>query len=235
MNYAGGWLLAPFIADLVKKINHAFKGLPGSVEALLTLFFLSVFGIARPFYLEDLSDPGFAILTGRNAVLSRTSIFRWVKKCRKSSVLLFYDLTRQLKDFVGKALEISIDEHVVARWTRKVKIPGTKHPTRGKAMRADKLFYIFEVTKKRLLGFKPQQGDATLAKTSLKMVKELISKVEPKYVRLILDAGGCKGSVIARLSKIEGLIVLVRGVRQPNLVKLWKKIPKTEYKEYTDP
>jgi len=60
-------------------------------------------------------------------------------------VLLFYDLTRQLKDFVGKNLKISIDEHVVARWTRKVKIPGTKHPTRGKAMKADKLFYIFEL------------------------------------------------------------------------------------------
>ena len=235
VNYAGGWLLAPFIADLVKRINPAFKGLPGSVEAILTLFFLSVFSIARHFHLEDLSDPGFAILTGRNAVLSRTTIFRWVKKCRKSSVLLFYDLTRPLKEFVGKALKISIDEHVVARWTRKVKIPGTKHPTRGKAMRADKLFYIFELTKKRLLGFKPQQGNATLAKTSLTMVKELISKVEPKYVRMIMDAGGCKGSVIARLSKIEGLIFLVRGVRQPNLVKLWKMIPRKEYKEYTDP
>ena len=67
------------------------------------------------------------------------------------------------------------------------------------------------------------------------MVKGLISKVEPKYVRLILDAGECKGSVIARLSKIEGLIFLVRGVKLPNLVKLWKKITKKEYKEYTDP
>jgi hypothetical protein len=67
------------------------------------------------------------------------------------------------------------------------------------------------------------------------MVKELISKVEPKCVRMILDAGGCKGSVIARLRKIEGLIFLVRGVRQPNLVKLWKMIPRKEYKEYTDP
>ena len=235
VNYAGGWLLAPFIADLVKRINQAFKGLPGSVEAILTLFFLSVFGIARSFHLEDLSDLGFAILTGINAVLSRTTIFRWVKKCRKSSVLLFYDLTRPLKDFVGKALKISIDEHVVARWTEKVKIPGTKHPTRGKAMKADKLFYIFELTKKRLLSFKPQQGNATLAKTSLPMVKELISKVEPKYVRLVLDAGGCKGSVIARFNKINNLVYLVRGKRQPKQVRQWKKVPKSEYKYYNDP
>lgn len=235
VNYAGGWLLAPFIADLVKKINQAFKGLPGSVEVLLTLLFLSVFGIARAFHLEDLSDPGFSILTGRNDVLSRTTIFRWVKKCRKPSVLLFYELTRPLKGFVGKILKISIDEHVVARWTQKVKIPGTKHPTRGKAMKADKLFYIFELTKKRLLGFKPQPGNATLANTSLKMVKELIRNMKPKSMRLVLDAGGCKGSFIARLSKIEGVIFLIRGVRQRKQVVQWKKVPKEEYKEYPDP
>ena len=36
VNYAGGWLL--FIADMVKKTEQAFVA--GSVEAILTLFFL---------------------------------------------------------------------------------------------------------------------------------------------------------------------------------------------------
>jgi len=89
VNYAGGWLLAPFIADMVKRTKQAFDGFPGSVEAILTLFFLSVFGIERPFHLEDLSDLGFAVLTGRNGVLSRTTLFRWMKGCRKSFVLRF--------------------------------------------------------------------------------------------------------------------------------------------------
>jgi hypothetical protein len=102
-------------------------------------------------------------------------------------------------------------------------------------MKADKLFYIFELTKKRLLGFKPKQGDAILANTSLKMLKELINKVKPGSVRLIMDAGGCKGSVIARLSKIKALIYLVRGKRQAKQVKQWKEIPEEEYKEYPDP
>ena len=47
MNYAGGWLLAHFIADMVKKTEQAFGELVGSVEAILTLFFLSVTGL-RP-------------------------------------------------------------------------------------------------------------------------------------------------------------------------------------------
>ena len=35
VNYAGGWLLAPFIADMVKKTEQAFGELAGSVEACL--------------------------------------------------------------------------------------------------------------------------------------------------------------------------------------------------------
>jgi transposase len=81
VNYAGGWLLAPFIVDMVNRTRQVFDGSPGSVEAILTLLFLSVFGIERPFHLEDLSDPGFAILTGRSGVLSRTTLFRWMKGC----------------------------------------------------------------------------------------------------------------------------------------------------------
>lgn len=68
VNYARGWLLAPFIAGLVKKIKQAFAGFPESVEVILTLFFLSVFGIERPFHLEYLNDTGFAVLIGRNGV-----------------------------------------------------------------------------------------------------------------------------------------------------------------------
>jgi len=47
VSYAGGWLLAPFIADIVKKTEQAFGELACSVEAILTLFFLSVTGL-RP-------------------------------------------------------------------------------------------------------------------------------------------------------------------------------------------
>ena len=93
-------------------------------------------------------------------------------------------------------------------------------------MKADKLFYVFELTKKRLLSFKTRPGTAILANTALKQVKELISKVKPVSVRLIMDAGGCKGSVIARMRKMEGLSFLVRGARQRNQVKQWKKFLK---------
>ena len=50
-----------------------------------------------------------------------------------------------------------------------------------------------------------------------------------------MDAGGCKRSVIARMRKKKGLSFLVRGVKQRNQVKQWKKVPKEEYKEYPDP
>ena len=97
---------------------------------------------------------------------------------------------RKLYFIIPCKLKISIDEHVVARWTRKVNIPRTKHPMRGKAMKADKHFYVFELAKKRLLSVKQQPGNATLANTALKMIKELISKVNPKSVRFVMDATG---------------------------------------------
>ena len=59
--------------------------------------------------------------------------------------------------------------------------------------------------------------------------------MKPESVRMILDAGGCKGSVIARLSKIKNHMFLVRGKRQRTLVKQWEKVPKSEYRVYTDP
>jgi hypothetical protein len=69
------------------------------------------------------------------------------------------------------------------------------------------------------LSFKPQPENTTLANNALKVVKELMSKVKPELVRLVMDAGGCKGSVIARLSKIKHLIYLVRGKRQSKQVR----------------
>ena len=62
----------PYLFQLAEL--ESSRAVAGSVEAILTLFFLSVFGIARVFHLEDLSDPGFAILNGRNGVLSRTTL-----------------------------------------------------------------------------------------------------------------------------------------------------------------
>lgn len=85
------------------------------------------------------------------------------------------------------------------------------------------------------MSFKPKPGNSILANTSLKMINEFISKVKPMSVRLIMDAGGCKASVIARMRKIDVLSFLVRGKRPRNLVKPWNKVPKEEYKEYPDP
>jgi len=65
VNYAGGWLL--FIANTVKKAEQAFGELAGSVEAILTLFFLSVTGLHHV-------DPECKGLSGNLFV-------RWIDGC----------------------------------------------------------------------------------------------------------------------------------------------------------
>lgn len=213
-----------------------FSDIPQSLNVILTLFYMTVFGISRPFHLSDIWDSGFALLTGRLRVMERTAIWRWMKSCPKAVVQRFYQLTRPLEGFRGKSLWISIDEHVVARWTRKYPLAGTKHPTRGKAMKADKLFYIFELTKRRLLGLKSAPGKTTLARVVLSLVRELIALTRSECIRVILDAGGCKGSMIARLKNIPGVIYLIRAKRYSNLVEDWNRtVQQTGYIEYEDP
>lgn len=231
--FAGAFLLIPLL--LKQKFGEtcqtAFAGLQHIISVMLLLLMLQIFSIRRLFHLEHLSDRGFALLTGRKTIFSRQFIHSWVKQTRIPHVDTFYEATRVPKpEIVGQALDVSFDEHVVARWTESVDISGTKHPTRGKAMKADKLFYAFDLGRKKLLSYLPQKGNRTLAQMTLPMVKELIARYEPSEVRLLLDAGGCKGSTIARLVTMSQrlkqdvsvpLTFYVRGKAYPNHKKEW--------------
>jgi hypothetical protein len=99
-------------------------------------------------------------------------------------------------------------------------------------MKADKLFYAFDLGRKKLLSYLPQKGNRTLAQLTLPMLKELIEHYQPSEVRLLLDAGGCKGSSIARLVTMSQqlkkdlslpLKFYVRGKAYPNHKREWIK------------
>lgn len=53
----------------------------------------------------------------------------------------------QIRAFLKGSLWVGIDEHLVARWTDKVRLAKTRHPTRGRLLPTDKLFYAFELAK----------------------------------------------------------------------------------------
>lgn len=232
-HFAGGFLLIPLLLKqkFWETCQTAFSGVKHVISVILLLLMLQIFSIRRFFHLEHLSDRGLALLIGRKTIFSRQFIHSWFKQTRITHVEAFYEATRPPKaEIIGQSLDVSFDEHVVARWTKSADISGTKHPTRGKAMKADKLFYAFDLARKKLLSYLPQKGNRTLAQTTLPMLKELIAHYQPSEVRLLLDAGGCKGSTIARLVTMShqlkrdlsvSLTFYVRGRAYANHKKEW--------------
>ena len=61
----------------------------------------------------------------------------------------FHRLTQPVVS-AAQHLAVSIDEHVVARFTRKFLIPKGFHTIRNKKMRAEKLFFSFDTASRTL-------------------------------------------------------------------------------------
>ena len=213
-SFGGFWLLAPFLTELYKKTASFGKEVP---HLLFTLILCSLCGMGHLFHLKDVEDKGFALLLGKMKVPDDSTIWKWMKKMSKDSVLKIYQLTRPLKD-LGSSLWVSIDEHVVPRWTQAFKLKKAHHPTRGRKMKADKLFYVYELAKDLLLSLKVSSGKKKLSCHLLKMVKEILSIPGVDTLRIIFDAGGYKGSVFARLKAVKKVNFLTKAVRYSKML-----------------
>jgi hypothetical protein len=117
---------------------------------VLSLFFKAVLGVQRIFHFDSLSDVGFALLTGGCRCLSRRTLGGLVRAVSTRAVGKFLQLTRPVVS-AAEHLHVSIDEHVVARFTRKFLIPKGFHTIRNKKMRAEKLFFSFDTATRTLL------------------------------------------------------------------------------------
>jgi hypothetical protein len=91
-----------------------------------------------------------------------STVWKWMKNLSKNTILTLYQFSRPLKS-VGSSLWVSIDEHVVPRWSQVFELAKTHHPTRGRKMRADKLFYAYELTKNLLLSLMVSPGNRKLS------------------------------------------------------------------------
>ncbi len=236
--FLGGWLLFPFILPLLGKLLPVFDETKRSsfCAVFLTIFFMSLFGIPRLFHLGDISDIGFALLTSRNVILSRTFIWHWVKSCPKSLVKAFYQESRPEVIVSGdEEMIISIDEHVITRWTKLYDMAGTLWPTRGKSGKADKVFYVYALGKKILLSCLPLPANKKLCYCMVMLIKELRQTYGIYRIRVILDAGACKGFPLAQMMNIPGVIFVVKGCRWPYLIEQWEAIPRAEFMRRVDP
>lgn len=227
----------PVALALLRPIQRGFgEKAPGALRGVLSLFFMAVCGVSRVFHLEGLHDAGFALLTGGRRVLTRHWLGGWVRHVRTRAARLFSRMTQRLRSYEGKIAGLSLDEHVVARWTRKLLISKGYHTTRNKHLRCEKLFYFFDLAGNAFRFMVPTLGRIGLCKLARPLIRMFRREARPAAIRLIVDAGATlKHSEFRALLLEPKLTVLARAPRSPRLMRQWKALPPERFVEHREP
>lgn len=213
---------------LYKMALRSFARLGGDKggRLVLSLFFKAILGVQRIYHFDTLGDVGFAWLTGGRRVLSRNTLGGLVRAVSTRAVGRFMHLTRPLLD-AARQLQVSIDEHVVPRFTRKFRIPKGFHTIRNKKMRAEKLFFSFDTGFRTLLELVVTPGSARLARVAKSMLQSLRRQVPRGQLRVVLDAGAAQShkELLALVDDNKDHVLLVRAPRHKAYRKRWAALP----------
>jgi hypothetical protein len=206
-----------------------------ALRLVLSLFFKAVLGVRRIFHFETLDDSGFAILSGGTRVLGRHDLGDLVRGAPLAGV-------RRLMALTAPAIKrastqtISIDEHVIARFTRKFSIRKGYHTIRNKHMRVEKLAFAFHTGAKTLLSLVATRGHVTLTDIAQALLASLRRRARGAQIRLILDAGAAKNyHRMLALVDHANQATIVRVPRRPAYLKQWQQIPRERWREIHEP
>lgn len=219
-------------ATLAKRLKSEDK----AQRLVLSLFFRAVLGVQRIFHFETITDLGFAILTGGRKVVSRSRLGGWVRAVSTPAVKAFTRATERLGALRARVVTLSLDEHAVARWTRKFRIQKGFHAIRNRHMRLEKLVFLHWPAQRRFLLSLATRGKTSLAALATTFLRALRARVHPRQVRLILDAGASSRHADLRaLDRHRATVFLIRAPRRPSYVRAWKKLPREAFVPAEDP
>ena len=239
-HFGGAFLLLPAALALSRIAERTLAKVLGSEEKarrlVLSLFFRAALGIERIFHFETLDDPGFAILSGVDKVLSRSELGGLVRAVKTEPVKELALSTEQLDALRGKTVTLSLDDHPIARFTRKFRIPKGFHTLRNKKMRVEKLYYLCWPEQRGFLTLVVTPGNTKLANVAVRVVQELHRRVDIGQLRLILDAGAATSNEdLGRLDRFRSDVFIIRAPRRKGYVQAWKRLPRESFTRYEDP
>jgi hypothetical protein len=206
-------------------------GSDNGLRLVLSLFFKAVIGIPRIFHFETLQDPGFAILSGGRAVLSRHALGSLVRNVALAGVRRLMTLTApSIKR--ARCHTISIDEHVVPRFTRKFSIRKGYHTIRNKHMKVEKLTFAFHTSARQLLSFVATRGHLGLKAIAQQLLPSLRRRTRGAQLRVVLDAGAAQnhGELFA-LADHPRQVTIVRVPRRPTYRAQWHQLTDDLWRE----
>jgi hypothetical protein len=198
---------------------------------VLSLFFRAALGIERIFHFETLDDVGFGLMTGGVRALSRTRLGGLVRAVSTRSVNAFAHASELWGDLRAKVVTLSLDEHVVARFTRKFRIQKGYHTIRNKHMRSEKLFFLHWPATRKFLLLASTRAKESLATITTTFIRAVRKHARPKQLRLILDAGASNShAALVQLDHQRKTVFLIRAPRRPAAVRAWKRLPAASFR-----
>jgi hypothetical protein len=230
----------PAALALSRIAEHTLAKSLGSVDKarrlVLSLFFRAALGIERIFHFETLDDLGFALLSGGKKVLSRSRLGGLMRAVKTRGVKRFARATEHLGDLRGKTVTLSLDEHTIARFTRKFRIPKGFHTLRNKKMRVEKLVYLYWPATRRFLQLTVTPGNAKLVDLAIASIRTLRRRVHIGQLRLILDAAAAAtNDALRRLDQFYKTVLLIRAPRRPAYLEAWQHLPRESFTPLEEP
>ena len=130
----------------------------------------------------------------------------------------------------------SIDEHAIARFTRKFRIPKGFHTIRNKKMKVEKLTFAFDVSTQTLCSLVVSPGNVSLTTLAQQLLTPLRRRTNGAPIRVILDAGAAKShNSLLELVDRKNQVTLVRTPRRCSYRKAWRALPESSWTYFVEP
>jgi hypothetical protein len=239
--YAGAFLLLPQALRWLAIADDCFRDDFGCLRrGLLTSVFGPLVGLRRIFHLDQMTDRGFAVLTGGQSCPSRHPIGGWRRHLSWHEVDAFCRRTFAWEWVEGADARVSFDDHVVPRWTHKFHIPKGYVTTRNKYMRCEKLFFGYDVWLRRYLCVQAARGGVGLHDVATPLIRQVLRQGRPRSLHALCDAAAGKSDADVRalwdLAEEEAnLTVTLRACRYPSRVARWKQLPSGLFVRHEEP
>jgi len=155
--FGGLWLLLPFILQSNMLAYCQWLSVAGVVgtplQFVLTLFALAVCGYERVWAMDDVTDRGFALFTGRWIPLRSCQLYTWFSQLNAGAVSLFYAGTKfeEWRLVSHYPAIVSNDEHTVGH-DGGPDMPQGKVAKTGRLKKAHQLFMTYHLAARRFVG-----------------------------------------------------------------------------------
>jgi hypothetical protein len=232
--FGGLWLLLPLLlasswwAKAPRLLHFAHSHRLTIRQWLLTVLAACICGLKRLYHLSDVYDVGLALFTGRRQVIDQSTAQKLLKDIQGIDEFVVQGMADDVVQDEGPETTLAIDEHLVPRWTEQIPLPKARVATRGRVMKAQKLVYVYDLLRHRVVGL--VTGDIPFRTQLLKLART-VSQLWGS-VRLLFDAGGYGADTFNQLDAMSGVTYLTRASNYANSVRQWEVIPPENYDFY---